>query len=89
MWVLFLGLYTPDPAVLPTICPSEFFVGGMKEPSVYTHCCGWNLSGCMCLYVLGIGVRVGLFVSGMFILGAIFHEWENLILYCVLVGWMG
>ena len=34
IWVLFLGLYTPDPAVLPTICPSEFFVGGMKEPSV-------------------------------------------------------
>ena len=43
----------------------------------------------MRLYVLGTSVRVGLFVSGMLVLGAIFHEWENLILYCVLVGWMG
>jgi hypothetical protein len=33
-WVLLLGLYTPDPAVLPIIWPSEFFVGGMKDPSV-------------------------------------------------------
>ena len=58
--MLLLGLYTPDPAVLPTICPSEFFVGGMKEPSVYTHCCGGNLEGwvCVCVYVIDNGMVV-------------------------------
>ena len=45
MWVLLLGLYTPDPAVLPSICPSEFLVGGINDPSVYVHFCGWNLRG--------------------------------------------
>jgi hypothetical protein len=34
IWVLLLGLYTPDHVVLPSSCPSEFFVGGMKEPYV-------------------------------------------------------
>jgi hypothetical protein len=43
--VLLLGLYTPEPAVLPTICPSEFLVGGMNEPSVYMHVCGSYLRG--------------------------------------------
>ena len=47
IFVFLLGLYIPDPAVLPSICPSEFLVGGMNEPSVYMHCCGWNLSGWM------------------------------------------
>ena len=51
IWVLLLGLYTPEPAILPTICPSEFLEGGMKDPSVYIHCCGWYLRGCMWLYV--------------------------------------
>jgi hypothetical protein len=34
--VLLLGLYIPDPAVLPTIWPSSFLVGGMNDPFVYT-----------------------------------------------------
>ena len=29
-----LGLYTPDPAVLPTIWPSEFLDRGINDPSV-------------------------------------------------------
>ena len=45
MWVVLLGLYTPEPAVLPIICPSEFSEGGMNDPSVYMHCCGWYLRG--------------------------------------------
>jgi hypothetical protein len=43
--VLLLGQNIPDPAVLPTIWPSEFLVGGMNDPSVYMHCFGWNLRG--------------------------------------------
>ena len=43
--MLLLGLYTPDPARLPTICPSEFLDGGMNEPSVYMHDNGSNLRG--------------------------------------------
>ena len=46
MQVLLLGLYTLEPAVLPIICPSEFFEGGMNDPYVYMHCCGWYLRGC-------------------------------------------
>ena len=38
--VLLLGLYTPDPVLLPTICLSEFLEGRMNDPSVYMHCCG-------------------------------------------------
>ena len=38
--VLLLGLYILDPAVLSTIWPSEFLVGGMNDPFVYMHCCG-------------------------------------------------
>ena len=45
IWVLLLGLYIPDPAVLPFIWPSEFSEGGMNDPSVYMHCCGWYLRG--------------------------------------------
>ena len=30
IWVLLLGLYNPEPVVLPTIWPSEFF-GGWNE----------------------------------------------------------
>ena len=45
MWVLLLGLYTPDPAMLPSMCPSEFMVGGINDPSVYVILCGGNLSG--------------------------------------------
>ena len=47
IWVLLLGLYTPEPAVLPTICPSEFLEGGMNDPSVYMHACGSYLRGWM------------------------------------------
>ena len=31
----------PEFAVLPSTCPSELMVGGIKDPSVYMHCCGW------------------------------------------------
>lgn len=40
IWVLLLGLYIPDHAMLPSRIPSEFLVVGMKEPHVYMHCCG-------------------------------------------------
>ena len=43
MWISLLGLYTSDLAVSPFICPSEFLVGGMNDPSVYMHCWGWYL----------------------------------------------
>ena len=43
--MLLLGLYTPEPAVLPSICPSEFLDGGMNEPSVYMHDCGSYIKG--------------------------------------------
>ena len=34
--MLLLGLYIPDPAVLPTIWPSEILLGGMNDSiSVY------------------------------------------------------
>lgn len=55
IWVLLLGLYIGDFVMLPSICPSEFFVGGMKEPFVYMHCCGFNLWGecdSICLVVV-------------------------------------
>lgn len=48
--------------MLPSICPSEFLVGGMKEPSMYMHCRGWDvvvlggLWGCGGVYENG---RVG------------------------------
>ena len=40
IWMLLLGLYIPEPAVLPPICPSWFLVGGINDPSVYMQCCG-------------------------------------------------
>ena len=46
-WVLLLGPYTPHPAVLPFSWPSGFLVGGINDPYVYIHCCGWNLRGWM------------------------------------------
>ena len=46
MRISWLGLYTPDPAMSPSIRPSEFLVGGMKDPSVYIHCCGGYLGWC-------------------------------------------
>ena len=45
--MLLLGLYNPEPVVLPTIWPSEFLEGGMNDSSVYMHCCGWYLRVCM------------------------------------------
>jgi hypothetical protein len=56
--VLLLGLYTLEPAVFPSIWPSEFLVGGMNEPSVYVHCCGWKLGGYVFLNVFGRGYYV-------------------------------
>src|ERR1700738_289944 len=56
IFVLLLGLYTPDPAVFPSIWPSEFLVGGMNDPSVYVHWCGWNLRGYVFVDVLGRGI---------------------------------
>ena len=38
--VFLYGLYTPEPAVLPTIWPSEFLEGGVNVPSMYIHFCG-------------------------------------------------
>ena len=48
IWILLLGLHIPDPAVLPSIWPSEFLEGGggVNEPFVCMHCCGWYLRGC-------------------------------------------
>ena len=41
IWIFLLGLYIPDPAVLPSIWPSEFLEGGgVNDPYVYMHCCG-------------------------------------------------
>ena len=77
---LLLGLYIPEHAVLPTICSSEFTDGGMKEPSVYMQCCGWNVTGWMCSYLTGKGVVIMILSRG-FVLGAIFHVLENLTLY--------
>ena len=53
-----MGYITPEPAVLPTIWPSEFLEGGMNDPSVYIHCCGGYLRGWMWLYTVGRGVVV-------------------------------
>ena len=41
IWVLLLGSYTPEHAVLPSISPSGFLEGGINDPSIYMHCCGW------------------------------------------------
>ena len=51
--VFLYGLYTHEPAVLPTICPSEFWEGGMNDPSMYIHCCGGYLRGWLWLYAVG------------------------------------
>ena len=40
IWVLLLGLYTLEPAVLPFISPSGFLEGGINDTSVYIHYCG-------------------------------------------------
>ena len=56
--VFLYGLYIPEPALLPTIWPSEFLEGGMNDPSVYIHCCGGYLRGWMWLYTVGRGVVV-------------------------------
>lgn len=61
----------------------------MNEPSVYIHWGGWNLSGWMRLYEVGMGVMVGLLMCVMGILGAVFHALESLTLYCRGVGLMG
>ena len=34
-----LGIYAPMPTMFLTLC----LFGGMKEPSMYTHCCGLYL----------------------------------------------
>ena len=50
--VLLLGLDILDPAILPTIWPLEFLVGGMNDPFVYMHYCGWNWGcGCGCIWL--------------------------------------
>ena len=36
----------PDPAMSPSICPSEFLVGGMNDPSVYMHWWSGYLGWC-------------------------------------------
>lgn len=57
--MLLFGLYTPDPAMFPSMRPSGLMDGEMNDPSVYTHCCGWN-----CLYFSGRGVPGGQTVNG-------------------------
>ena len=44
-WISLLGLYMPEPAILSSICPSEFLDGGINDPSVYMHCCEGYLRG--------------------------------------------
>ena len=34
IWVLLLGLYNPEPSVLPSIWPLGFLKGGINDPSV-------------------------------------------------------
>ena len=34
IWMLLLGLHIRELAVLPSICPSWFLVGGINDPSV-------------------------------------------------------
>jgi hypothetical protein len=63
---------------LPSICPSEFLVGGMKDPSVYMHCCGWYLMGCYIWYEAGRGLVVKVCVVWVLCLGVFFHVLENL-----------
>ena len=70
--------------MLPIICLSEFLEGGMKDPSVYMHCCGWYLRGCTWLYVGGSGSVV--LLLGVLSLGVIFHALENLMWYLLGVG---
>lgn len=78
--MLLLGLYIPDHAVLPSICPSEFMVGG-NEPSVYMQCCSWNLSGWVRWYIKGRGVALEFSGGGGGVdLGAFVHALENLTL---------
>ena len=80
VFMLLLGLYTPDRPVFPSINPSEFLDGGMNDPSVYVHCRGWYLSGCVCLNMFGKGVIVVFLVWVVLVLGAFFHVVENLTL---------
>ena len=40
IWVLLLGLYTPNHVAFPFTRPLGFMDGGMNDPSVYMHCCG-------------------------------------------------
>ena len=68
--------------MLPTICPSEFLEGGMKDPSVYIHCCEWYLRGCMWLYAGGRGsVKLLLGGGAVLSLEVVFHALENLMWY--------
>ena len=55
-------------------------MGGMEDPSVYTHCWGGNLRGWVCANRSSGGVPMGMLVGVVFILGAVFHAWESLIL---------
>jgi hypothetical protein len=79
-YMLLLGLYTLDRAMFPSIEPSGLLNGGMNDSSVYMHCCGWNLSGCACLNMLGKGIVVVFLVWVVLILGIVFHAVENLTL---------
>ena len=66
--------------MFPSICPSEFMVGGMNDPSVYAHCWGWNLSGYVCWNVFGRGIVLMVVVWVVLVFGAFFHVVENLTL---------
>ena len=78
IWMLLLGLYTPNPAVLLAIWPAEFLDGGINDPSVYMHCCGWYLRGCWWWYIFGRGIGVVEYIEWVLFFGVFFHVFENL-----------
>lgn len=59
--MLLRGTETLEPAMFPSICPSEFLVGGMKKPSIYTPCWGLNLKGMCAIEFVGDWDFVGCF----------------------------
>ena len=78
IWISLLGLYMPELAVLLFICPSEFLDGGIKDPSMYMHCCGGYSKGCYRWYLSGRGIIAMVFVVKILFLGAFFHAFEIL-----------
>ena len=75
--MLLLGPYIPNLALLPSTCPSDLLMGGMKEcPYICIDTGEIRGSGCGCIWLVGGGVGRGS------TLGVDFHVVESLILYC-------